>query len=72
MTNVKLLDAKIKESGLKKGYIAEQLGISRASLISLLNNKVEFKTSQLVVMCRLLNITDNEEVKAIFFTHNGA
>lgn len=72
MTNVKLLAAKIKESGLKKGYIAEQLGISKASLTSLLNNKVEFKTSQLVVMCRLLNITDNEEVKAIFFTRNGA
>ena len=72
MTNVKMLSAKIKESGLKKSYIAEQLGISRASLISLLNNKVEFKTSQLIVMCRVLNITDDEEVKAIFFANLGA
>lgn len=72
MTNVKLLEAKIKERGLKKGYIAEQLGVSRAQFTSLLNNKAEFKLSQLTVMCRLLNITDDAEIKAIFFNVNGA
>ena len=72
MTNVKLLKEKIKECGLKKGYIAEQLGVSRPQFTALLNNKVEFKLSQLAVMCRLLNLTDDAEIRAIFFDTVGA
>lgn len=72
MTNVKLLDEKIQQSGLKKAFIAEKLGITPNTLTSLLNNKAEFKASQIVDMCRILNIKDDADVKAIFFANIGA
>ena len=72
MTNVKLLKEKIKQSGLKKGFIAEQLGISRANLTALINDKADFKASQICAICNLLNIKDDAEIKAIFFAKFGA
>jgi plasmid maintenance system antidote protein VapI len=72
MTNVKLLDEKIQQSGLKKVFIAEKLGVTPNTLTSLLNNKAEFKASQIVDMCRILNIKDDAEIKAIFFANIGA
>lgn len=72
MTNVELLEEKIQQSGLKKVFIAEKLGVTPNTLTSLLNNKAEFKASQIVDMCRVLNIKDVAEVKAIFFANNGA
>ena len=67
MTNVKLLEDKIRKSGLKKGYLAEQIGVSRGTFQALIANRAEFKTSQVVVLCKLLGITDDETIKAIFF-----
>lgn len=67
MTNVKLLDEKIRQSGLKKKYLAERIGVSRGTLCSLLNNKTEFKISQIRVLCEILDIKDDETIRAIFF-----
>lgn len=67
MTNVKLLKEKIKESGLKKAYIAAQIGIAPNTLTALLNNKAEFKASQIRTICDVLDIHDAAEIKAIFF-----
>lgn len=70
MTNTKLLEDAIDRSGLKKGKIAERLGISRAGLINLINNRAEFRASQIMVLCDLLSLTTDQR-DAIFFAVSG-
>ena len=72
MTNGKLLEEKIQQSGLKKGFIAERIGVTPNTLTALINNNAEFKASQIVAMCQVLNIKDDDEIKAIFFAQVGA
>lgn len=72
MTNGKLLEEKIQQSGLKKGFIAEKIGVTPNTLTALINNNAEFKASQIVAMCQVLNIKDDDEIKAIFFAQVGA
>ena len=67
MTNVRLLEERIQKSGLKKVYIAEKIGVTPNTLTALLNNKTEFKVSQIRAICQVLGITDDAEIKAIFF-----
>lgn len=67
MTNTELLEEKIRESGLKKSFIAEKIGVSRATLCALLSAKSEFKASQIRTLCELLDIEDDATMKAIFF-----
>ncbi len=67
MTNIDMLEDKIFESGLKKGYIAAKIGVSPSTFSALLNNRTEFKASQIRDICNVLNITDDAEIKAIFF-----
>ena len=70
MTNTKLLEEAIERSGLKKGKIAEALGVSRGGLTNLINNRAEFKASQIQVFCKLLGLTAAQR-DAIFFAVNG-
>lgn len=72
MTNVKLLNTFIQKSGLKKGYLAEKIGVSRTTFVALLNNQAEFKASQISALCEVLNIHDDATIRAIFFARNGA
>ena len=72
MTNTTLLEDKIRQSGLKKGFLAEKLGVSRGTFCALLNNNAEFKANQIRVLCELLGIEDDETLRAIFFAPNGA
>ncbi len=67
MTNVKLLEQKIKESGLKKAYIADKIGVSSTTFSALMSNRAEFKASQIRAICNVLDIQDNAEIRAIFF-----
>ena len=67
MTNVKLLGEKIKASGLKKAYIADKIGVSASTFSALMNNRAEFKASQISAICKILDIQDNAEIRAIFF-----
>lgn len=66
MTNTRELLKIIKNSGLKKKYIAEQLGICLPTLSRKINNKTEFNTSQISLLCHILNI-DEEKRNNIFF-----
>lgn len=66
MTNTRLLEQKIKDSGLKLTYIADRLGVVWITLRRKLDGESEFKQSEIVVLKDLLQLTD-EEVKAIFF-----
>lgn len=72
MTNRKLLEDRIKQKGLKKGFLAEAIGVSRSTFCSQLCGKTEFKASQIRVLCELLGIEDGETMAAIFFSHCGA
>lgn len=67
MTDTKKLRQRIKESGLKLLYIAERLGISCYSLSLKLENKREFKSSEISALCIVLNINDLEEKEELFF-----
>lgn len=69
MTNTKLLRRKIDESGYKLRYIAKQLGISYQGLMYKINNKSEFKASEIQKLKNLLKLTD-AEVQMIFFVSN--
>lgn len=67
MVDTKKLEQLIRKSGLKKGYLAEQLGISRGTFCALLNNRTEFRVSQIRTLCEILGIHDDETLRAIFF-----
>ena len=67
MTNTELLEEKIKQSGLKKGFIAKKIGVAPNTLTALINNKSEFKVKQMRTICEILQISDEEEIHAIFF-----
>lgn len=68
MTNTNLLETKIRDSGLRIGYICEQVGISYPGFQKKMRNegKSEFKPSEIVVLRELLRLTP-EEVDQIFF-----
>jgi transcriptional regulator with XRE-family HTH domain len=72
VTNRELLEEKINQKGLKKGFLAEKIGVSRATFSALLRNESEFKVSQIRTLCELLGIDDDETMKAIFFAPDGA
>lgn len=72
VTDTKLLDKKIEESGKKIGYLAEKVGLSLGGFYNCRNNKAEFKASQIEILCDELYITDLEERQAIFFAPVGA
>lgn len=67
LTNTELLEKTIELSGLKKGYIAEKLGITRQSLTNKIMGSYEFKQGEISDMCDLLNI-DTKTKEKIFFT----
>ena len=67
MTNTELLKEKIKLSGYKRSFIAQQLGISTYCLAQKIDNKTEFKASEINALCGLLHIVSPEEKEAIFF-----
>lgn len=67
MTNTELLDAEIKASGKKVGYLAEKCGLSATGFYNCRTNRAEFKASQIEILCRELNITSLAKRHAIFF-----
>lgn len=69
MTNSKLLERKIKESGLKKSKIAEYLGISIVTLKRKIDNKNAFMAEEILILCDILHITKRER-EAIFFSND--
>lgn len=64
MTDTNKLKAKLSEYCLTNEKIADMLGISTPSFSYKLNNKVEFKASEIKALCKILNITDKD---AYFF-----
>lgn len=66
MTNREKLKGKIVENGMTQEQLAELLGITIATINYKVNNKSEFKASEIKKLAETLHLTD-EEVNAIFF-----
>ena len=58
--NTKLLQQKIKDSGLKMGFIAEKLGRSRQALSDKIQGKTELLPSEIRILCELLHLSDDD------------
>lgn len=67
MTNTKELQKAIEESGLRKGFIAEKLGITTYGLQKKVENRSQFKAGEIKILCDVLNITSLERKEFIFF-----
>ena len=68
MTNTALLERYIEKSGYKKSFIAEQIGLTSYGFMLKVNNKSEFKASEMNKLCKLLKISA-EDKEAIFFAN---
>lgn len=71
LTDTERLRDVIKVSGFKLQYLARQLGLSPYGFTLKLENKNEFKPSEILKLCEILNITDLELKESIFFTQNS-
>ena len=67
MTNSELLKKIIDESGLKIGFIADYVGISRQLLWKKINNLTPFNQYEIDKMCDVLRITSLRQKESIFF-----
>ena len=67
MTNTKELERIIKDSGLKKSYIAKAIGLSRQGLKNKIENRSPFTSTEISGLCGLLKITSLKEKERIFF-----
>lgn len=67
MTDWKLLEQKIDESGLKRSFIYEKLGISRYAWSKRKSNDIDFKAGEIMTLCEILHITKLSEREQIFF-----
>lgn len=67
MTDEILLRKKIKEKGFKINFIANELGLSSYGFLLKIQNKSEFKTSEVNRLCEILEINSLEEKEDIFF-----
>jgi hypothetical protein len=67
LTNTELLKKVIEDSGLKIGFIASQVGISRQLLWKKINNLTPFNQYEIDGMCGVLKITSLKQKESIFF-----
>ena len=70
MTDTKELELLIKDSGLKKSYIAKTLGLSRQGLANKIQNKSPFTSTEISCLCKVLDITSLKDKERIFFATN--
>ena len=67
LVNTTLLKEKVKESGYRNTWIAEQLGISAAAWNYKLNGHRGLKVEEVNTLCKLLKIKSLKEKVAIFY-----
>lgn len=67
MTDTKVLEDRIKQSGYRKSFVAKALGLSPYGLSRKIKNKSEFKATEIETLCNLLGITAWEDRSSIFF-----
>lgn len=67
MTDTNALRGLIEKKGLKIKYVAEHLGLSTYGFQLKIENRQEFKTSEVAALCELLGISSLETKEHIFF-----
>lgn len=67
MTNTSALRGLIEKKGMKMKYVAEYLGLSAYGFQLKIENRQEFKTSEVTALCELLSISSLEDKECIFF-----
>lgn len=67
MVNTQMLEDLIKESGKKKSYLADKLGLSIQSFRLKCSNKSVFNTNEVAILCSELGITRLTDKEKIFF-----
>lgn len=68
MIDTRLLKAAIAKKGLTQAEVAKKMGISSQSLNGKLHNKTEFQLSEVMVLCKMLDI--GVEKDRIFFAQS--
>jgi len=61
-----LLRAKMVAAGHNQRTLAKELNISPNTLSSKLNGRVQFNSDEIIALCELLSIVDNDEKVSIF------
>lgn len=69
MTDTDKLKDAINSSGISISVLASKIGISREGFYKKLNNKAEFKASEIAALTDILRLT-NEKRDEIFLTLN--
>lgn len=59
MTDLKLLDAVIRDSGITITALAKKVGIKRATLYNKMNGKSEFTGTEIVKLTDVLHLSDD-------------
>lgn len=67
MVNTVDLLAKINECGVKKQFVANAIGVSVPTLWRKIRGISEFKTSEIVNLCKILDIRTSTERDHLFF-----
>lgn len=67
LTDTMALKELIARNGLKMKFVAEYLGLSPYGFQLKVENKQEFKTSEVAALCELLKINSLKEKEQIFF-----
>lgn len=67
MTNSLAVRNLIKKRGLKLSFIAEKLKITRCCLSMKIDNRTEFKSSEIAALCEILNVESLEQKEKLFF-----
>ena len=67
MTDSAALKELIKAKGLKLKFVADFLGLTSYGFALKLNNKQEFKTSEVAALCDFLEIKSLKEKESLFF-----
>ena len=62
MTNTLKLKAAIIQSGLTREEIAGKMGVSCFTLHKKMHNITEFKASEIVSLCDLLNLAEKDSI----------
>lgn len=67
MTNWELLEKKIDESGLRRSFVYESVGITRSGWSHKRKIHGDFTQTQIKALCDVLRITRLSEKEQIFF-----
>ena len=67
MTNTVELLKLIEDSGLKKGYIASELGLTTYGFQKKVEDRTQFKAEEIKILCEILNIKSLRKKEEIFF-----